>query len=183
MTGPQQPDPFVASLEKELGDHGIALPDMDPDMKFLCAMGRSLRRREQEVADIKAWTTARVRTLTNEVNSIKSWKMGEAMRCVDRLLRGKKSKSIKVPGYQFGRRTAKAAVGWDSEYLDDVVKWAKEFCPSAISYPEPTPPPPKIDKDMLVQWAVTNRRAPKWCTYESAGDVAYARPVKGDEDE
>lgn len=180
---PDPIDPFVIALEKELADHGVAMPEMDEDMKFLCAMGRSLRNREQEIADIKRWAEARTRTLTGEVNSIKGWKMAEAMRCVDRLTRGKKVKSIKVPGYQFGRRTAAAKVSWDSEYANDVVKWATEFCPSAVSYPPPQPVPPKVDKSLLVEWAKQHGHAPKWCRYETAGDVAYARAVKGKEDE
>ena len=181
-------DPFVAALERELEAHRIAMPqDMDPDVVLLSGIARSLLNREREIEDIQAWTAARVQTLHNQIEGIKRYRMPDAMRAVERLTRGTKSKSVKVPGYQFGFRATPTRISWEPEDKDALLEWAQDNCPDAVTVTTPEPRA-GVQKTALVEFYERTGRVPRCCSIQQAGDTPYARPwqpkkKKGQDDE
>lgn len=179
---PKPIDPFISILQEELAKYQVEMPgNTEPERLFLFALARSLRNRENELADNNLWVDARNATLTREIASIKAFKLPEAMRCVARLAK-RGQKSVKVPGYQFGWTKRAARVSWEPEDKDPLVKWAREFCPDAVTVTQPDPRT-NILKTALVEFQSKTGRVPRYCTFVAEGDEPYARSVKEKADE
>jgi len=170
-------DPFIGALQAELAAHNVALPqDMNPDMVFLSGLSRSLLNREREIADTVAWTDTRIATLRREIESIKELKLPEAMGCVRRLAKGK-SKSVKVPGMQFGTKTVPPKVEWAPEDSAAVIAWAEGNCPDALTTYQPDPRT-TVKKTALLAYHDRTGRTPHCCRYVMGGEQPYAKPTK-----
>jgi len=151
-------------------------PDMSDDVKTLAGVARSLRNRELEIEENASWVETRNAMLQREIDSIWSYRRDEVIRCVRRLTGGK-SKSYKVPGYQFGEKKSAASIQWNENDKDKLVKWAKENCPDAITTSTPDPRE-AITKAALIEYHKKTGRVPWGCTFKSEGDVPYARAIK-----
>lgn len=186
---PDSPDPLMVALQSELGQYAPALDSLSEDEQFLWSIGRSLSNRHAEIADLKGQIDVaqrRIIAVQNNIVRIEQWKRSDIRYAVAGMLKlrtGPPCKSVKVPGMQFGTKHVDAKIEWDSEYTPDIVEWAEANCPEAIVRSEPVTPAPKPDKDALLAYRKRTGQTPKHCTYILGGDVPYARPLKGKEDE
>jgi len=166
------PDMFVVALAAELEAHNAAMPPgMSDDMMELCGYARSIRNRQLEIDENERWITARNTTLRNDIERIFGFQQSKILGCVNRLSRGK-AKSVKVPGMQFGTRARKTSVSWEPEDKDALVKWAKEFCPAAVTVTTPDPRE-VVTKMPLVEFYQAHGRTPKFCTITQAHNAPY----------
>ncbi len=180
-----QPDPIMAALLEEYAALAAESTDFGPDedSQLVEHHVRMLARCDREIASIKAWAATETARLTRKRDAIQSYFGYKAAAATARLTAGGKKKSITFPWGVAGFRSAgKAGLDYIPENKDELIKWAEEHCPAAVSETDPQPTK-GIKKVELAEWMIAHKAETPLAQVLAPGRQDFYVKTKADSDE
>ncbi len=173
---------FEEAMEAEfaqIAQEEVGAGNDDPDLQEVRSYAKFINRRADEMAANKAFCERRNGILQREIDRAEGYRQWKASEALNRLLQGKKAKSIDTPSGRVGfRTTAKAKLEYDPHDEEALRGWCEQYCPDALSAPKPAQP--RILKSVLGEF-LAGSGAPT-CDFvqiEPAGQTKfYYKPSK-----